>query len=79
MPGGHEIKDEADLAKVLLARRRQFARNLTQKLLIYGTGRELTYRDQPEIDRIVSECAERGYGFRDLVRLTIQSEVFGNR
>ena len=79
LPNGVVIKNEADLSQVLLSRKKQFARNLTQKLLVYGTGRELTYRDQPEVNRIASACEEEGYGFRDLLERVIQSEVFRRR
>lgn len=79
LPGGELIRDEADLTRVLLMREEQFTRNLTKKLLTHATGREITFTDQPEIDRIVTESLTNGNGFHDLVLAVLTSPVFLRR
>ena len=79
LPSGESFKDESGLKQVLLGRKDRFAHTLTEKLLVYGTGREMTFRDNGEIAEISTELAEDGYGLRDLVIAVASSEVFGNR
>ena len=62
-----------------MARKGRFTQTLTEKLLVYGTGREMTYRDHEEIAGIAMELAESGYGLRDLVVAVASSEVFAKR
>jgi hypothetical protein len=45
-------------------------------MLTYATGRTLESTDRPEIDRIVHELKEQGYGLKDLVLLIAMSEPF---
>ena len=47
----------------------QFAQCLTEKMLIYATGRTMEATDRPEVERIVNELKDRGYGLKDLVML----------
>ncbi|QGJ69342.1 Cytochrome c domain-containing protein [Planctomycetales bacterium 10988] len=79
LPSGEKIQNEADLKALLLERKDLFTKNLAQKLLIYATGREMNFRDQPEINRITEEIAAQGDGFRDLVHAVVLSDIFQNR
>lgn len=79
LPGGKVIKDEMGLKLELLERKDALMRNLVEKLLIYGTGRELTFRDRAEVEQIARQVASSGYGFRDLVKLAMKSEIFHKR
>ena len=63
----------------LLERKDQFNKTLIRKFLTYATGREMTFRDQEEIDKIATDVASAGYGFRDLIKHSIQSNIFRNR
>ena len=73
---GQKFKNVADFKKLLLARKDQFARALTTKLLAYSLGRHVGLSDRPDVDRIVASLNERGSGFRDLIKLVITSEPF---
>jgi hypothetical protein len=53
-----------------------FSRNLTSKLMTYGTGRTMSVADRPEIDRIVSELHKKGNGLRDLIKLIVIRRTF---
>ncbi len=79
LPSGHLLEDERDLKQALVERKDLFARNLVSKLLMYSTGRELTFRDRIEVDEIVERVKENGYGFRDLLSEVFASSIFQSR
>lgn len=79
LPSGERIKDEEDLNRILVRKRDQLAKCLVEKLLIYSTGREMTYRDQPEIQAIVRKAAQDSYKMQDLMFAVITSEIFQQR
>jgi hypothetical protein len=73
---GEEFEGLADLKHLLLQRKDQFTRCLTEKMLTYALGRELSLRDRPQVDAITEMLAARGHGLRDLVELIVSSDVF---
>jgi len=79
LPGGGLVRDDSGLRRELLARQDMFTRNLVRKLLTYALGRELTFRDNAEVERISKQVIQSGYGFRDLARLCLGSRMFRNR
>ena len=79
LPGGESFKDVAGLKKILVERKEQFARTLTERLLSYACGRRMERMDRPDIDKIVKELARREYGFRDLVELVVLSKAFQSK
>ncbi len=79
LPGGESFKDVAGLKKILVERKDQFARTLTERLLSYASGRRIEPLDRPEVDRIVRELAGRGYGFKDLIELVVLSKAFQSK
>jgi len=76
---GTRMEDVTDLKRHLLERIDMFSRCLTEKLMVYGTGRPLSYGDGRVADEIVAMTAEQGNGFRDLVVNVVQSEAFNTR
>lgn len=76
LASGREVKDLVEFKAMLLEREPQVVRCLTEKMLIYATGRLLESVDRGEVDRIVRELEKDGYHLRDLVQLVVQSEVF---
>ncbi len=79
LPDGQSFDDIVEFKKVLMTRKDQFTRALTEKLLAYAIGRRIEIMDRPEIDRIIEELGEKGDGFRDLVKLVATSETFASR
>jgi len=79
LPSGERFSDERGLKQVLMDRKDRFTYTLTEKLLVYGTGREMTFRDHGVIEGIVSDIAESGYGLRDLVVAIADSDIFKKR
>ena len=79
LPSGERFSDERGLKQVLMDRKDRFTYTLTEKLLVYGTGREMTFRDHELIEGIATDIAENGYGLRDLVVAIADSDVFKKR
>lgn len=79
LPDGHEFADVVGLKAALVGRREQFARCLTEKMLIYALGRKLDASDRPQVNEIVAELGRRGDGLQDLVLLVVTSSAFRAR
>ena len=76
LANGESFADLAELKKLLRDRQDQFAKCLTEKMLTYAIGRELTIHDAPQVDVITKELVARGSGLRDLVALIVLSDSF---
>jgi hypothetical protein len=79
LPDGRPFKDVDQLKQLLLEDKDRLARCLAEKLLIYGTGRGLTFSDRETVKQIVARNREQGYGFRSLIHDVVQSEIFQNK
>jgi len=73
---GKRLNDVTDLKRYLVENIDVFSHCLTEKLMVYATGREPSYGDRKEIDRIVARAKERGNGFQDLIVELVLSESF---
>lgn len=76
---GTAIDGPLALREALLARPEQFVQTLTEKLMIYGLGRSLTYKDMPTVRRIVRAAAGQDYRFSALVLGIVMSEQFRSK
>ncbi len=79
LPDGKSFKGSAELKSILVEKKDQFARCLSEKLLIYGTGRGLDYYDKRTIDRIVTVTSKDGYKFSTLMIEIAKSDPFRMR
>ncbi len=79
LANGREVKDLVEFKAMLLERESQVAHCLTEKMLIYATGRLLEAGDRGEIDRITAELQKGGNRLRDLVHLIVESRIFLNK
>ncbi len=75
-PSGERFGNVTEMKALLLQRKDQFARCLTEKMLTYALGRKLSFRDRPQIEAITRQLAARGYGLRDLIELIVASDTF---
>ncbi len=74
---GERFKDVQELKKILAtARKDDFFRCLTEKLLIYALGRGMEYRDVGTIDQIVSKLDQQDGKFSALLMGVIDSPAF---
>jgi hypothetical protein len=78
LPDGTTLHGPEDLRNALLQRADQFVQTLTEKLLIYATGRSLDYKDMPVVRAIVRESAAQAYRFEPLLLDIITSAPFQN-
>ncbi len=77
---GERFKDHRELNQVLaVARRGDFLRCLTEKMLTYGLGRGLEYYDKPAVQKVVQSLESGDGRFSDLVLGVVQSAPFQMR
>ena len=76
LPDGTAVNGPNDLRQALLSHPAQFVQTLTQKLMTYGIGRNMEYRDMPTVRAIVHEAAKHDYKFEPLVMNIVTSAPF---
>ena len=79
LASGESFEDPRGLKKALLGKKDLLAKNLTEKLLTYGTGRSMNLRDEKEIKKIFAMTGSSGRGFRDLILEIATSKLFTHR
>jgi len=77
LPSGERFKNPNQFRELIIERKDEFTRCLTEKLMTYALGRELDLRDRSTIDGIVDELDERDGGLADLVEAIVVSDTFG--
>ena len=78
-PDGTKFRGPADLKTLMLERKDEFTRCLTEKMLTYALGRGLEYYDRPVVEKIVKNLAAGNYKFSVLVIQIVQCEAFRER
>jgi mono/diheme cytochrome c family protein len=73
---GTPIAGPVDLRKALLDRSEALVASLTEKLLMYGVGRETTYADMPAVRAIMRAAAPQRYRLADLIIGIVNSAPF---
>ncbi len=76
LPDGTSFQGIADLKQILINRKKQFAKCLTEKMLIYALGRGLEYYDKPTVDRIVTQLEANDYKVSVLITEIVKSDPF---
>jgi hypothetical protein len=76
MPNGSKFNDISEFKKLLISDRKPLASNLAEKLIVYGTGAEISFSDRQQVDEIVKNAEKSGYGFRSILQEVIASDVF---
>jgi hypothetical protein len=80
LPDGAKFSGPAELKKVLVtARRDDFIRCFTEKMVTYALGRGVEYSDRCAIDRMTKALADKEYRMSALVLQIIQSDPFQKR
>ena len=73
---GTPINGPASLREALSNRPEAFIGNMTNKLLMYGVGRETKYYDMPVVRAVMHEAAPDHYRFSELVLGIVKSAPF---
>ena len=76
---GVKFQGPAELKKLLVAKKDDFARCLTEKLLIFALGRGLEYYDERAVARVVAQLKKNDYKFSTLCLEIVRSEPFRMR
>jgi hypothetical protein len=79
LPGGQRFAGPGELAGVLKARKEEFARCLTEKMLTFALGRGLVSPDRCAVDTIVEGLEQKDYRFSALVVEIANSDPFRKR
>ncbi|PYS32113.1 MAG: hypothetical protein DMG14_35395, partial [Acidobacteria bacterium] len=79
LPDGTKFEGPAELRKILLSQREQFAGNVAEKLLTYALGRGAEYFDAPAIRTITREAARNDYRWSSLILGIVRSVPFEMR
>lgn len=79
LPDGTEILGYTDLKHWIAGNINVFAQCLSEKLMIYGTGRIPSYAEKQEIKAIVAKVDKNQGGFRDLLLALMESKTFRTR
>ena len=61
---------------LLKERKDDVAENLIRRLLRYGIGRELTYRDRYSVEKLLEQSKKNEYRLQDMISSICQSKVF---
>jgi hypothetical protein len=76
---GRKFRGPAELKAILLQRKDQFARCLSEKLLTYALGRGLESYDNCTVDEVVKATVGHGYKFSAMVAAIARSDPFRKR
>jgi len=76
---GTKVDGPAALRRALIARKEQFVRTVTGKLLTYAIGREMEYADAPAIRAIVRAAAADDYRWSSTILAIVKSPPFQMR
>ncbi len=76
MSDGRDFADFDEFRRLVLEDVRPIARNVAEKLLIYGTGAPVSFADREVIDQIVDESSDQDYGLRSLLHAVVSSPTF---
>ncbi len=76
---GRTFQNIDEYKKLILEDKDKLARNLTEKLIAYGTGAAPTHADKPQVDAIVGHARDNHYGFKTLIHEVVQSALFQSK
>jgi hypothetical protein len=76
MTTGEKFSGPVELKKVLLSRKDDFVRNLSEKMLAYALGRGLEFYDTPAVRKIARAVEDSGYRASTLVLEVARSYPF---
>jgi hypothetical protein len=76
---GTAIAGPNGLRNAMLARGDVFVAALTEKLLMYGVGRETKYDDMPTVRAVMRGAAKNRYRLSDLILGIVKSPAFQMR
>ena len=79
LPDGRTFAGSNEFQDLLAADRGVLLKNLARQLVIYGTGRNVSFGDREQLGAITASTQKKGGGVRTLIHELTQSELFKTR
>lgn len=79
LPGGKSFVTPAEMRSILRSQLPDFARCVTEKMMVYALGRGLQPYDRPAVNAIDTKLKANDYRFQDLIYETVHSLPFHSR
>ncbi len=79
MTDGKKFQGPAELKQILLGRKDEFVRNLSERMLAYAMGRGLEYYDIPTVRKITTTLSKEDYRLSTLIIEIVKSYPFQYR
>ena len=79
LPDGSQFAGPGGMRTLLLERREQFVRTVTEKLLVYALGRAIGPRDRHVVRQIVRDAERRDYRWSAVINGIVASPLFRMR
>lgn len=77
VPNGPAVEGLPELKAFLLkSRMDDIGENLIRRLMAYGIGRQLNFRDRYEVDKIVAQASRNNWRMQDIIVSICQSKIF---
>jgi hypothetical protein len=73
---GTPLNGPSSLRKAMLDRQDVFVAAMTEKLMMYGVGRETKYYDMPAVRSVMRDARRTGIVFSDLILGVVKSAPF---
>jgi hypothetical protein len=73
---GRKFESIDEFRSLITQQPRKLAKNVAEKLLVFGTGAPISFADRPIVDDIVDQVAKENYGFRSLIHAVSTSSIF---
>ncbi len=73
---GRSFKSFEEFRDLVASKPRPLAKNLAEKLLVYGTGSQITFSDRGDLQKIVNETQSKKYGVRSILKSVVTSRIF---
>ena len=76
LPDGRDFKNVDSFQGLIAADPRPLARNVAEKLLVFGTGAPISFVDRQALEQIVDGAEDGDFGFRTLLLAVVTHPVF---
>ncbi len=76
LPDGTKFQGAPELTAILIKKKKDFVRSMSEKLLTYALGRGVEAFDKCSVDQIASVCETSGNRFSALVNAVVTSDPF---
>lgn len=76
---GPAFNDYFELREILVSKEDDFARGIAEGMIEYALGRQVGFRDEQLVNRVVAEAKEQDYAFREFIHAIVRSEEFHTR